>query len=241
LILQMETPSRETGETPSPEPLIEATSYTTWHQTAGYFDGDGGVILKLEMFTVSIGLDWADSYKPQLEAIRGFLIREGLRPARTYSAGEGNPVWHLRLTNQTDLIWALSKMAPLVVKKGDQVDASIRYLKDEITGEELIEAFNNAVRAGTRSGYLRTLKMPYTHSQGVAKGRKNLGKGPIAQRKISATVLDRVRRRREDGLTLREISGSVGVSYSSIQRALTRSQSGSKLRCEENSQSAGQT
>jgi hypothetical protein len=124
--------------------------------------------------TISLGIDWADTYKPQLEGVRLFLLRKGLKPARIYAIGKTNSVWHLRLTRQSDLLEALTKMVPFLVKKKKQAEAAIRYLRDLITGEELVEEYNEAVRAGTRSGYMRLLRMPYAHYQGVAKAKEGL-------------------------------------------------------------------
>jgi hypothetical protein len=197
-------------------------NYTTWHQIAGYFDGDGSVTLNPEMFTVSLGLDWADSYKLQLEGVQRFLTNEGLKPAQIYAMGKENPVWHLRLTKRADLLRALSKITPLLIKKKDQVDAANCYLQNEITAEELIEEFNEATRTGTRSGYLRTLRMPYKHDQGVAKAQENGRKRRSAMNRISPSVLNAVGNRKKNGTTLREISDAIGVSPSSIRRSLAR-------------------
>lgn len=177
------------------------------------------MLLHPEMYTIGVGVDWADSYKPQLEGVREFLLSEGLRPTQIYAMGKVNPVWHLRLTRIYDLLVAFPRIAPLVIKKRDQVEAAIFYLKDEITGEQLVEAFNEAVRVGTRSGYIRSIEMPFTHSEGVLKGKENLGAGPFAQRRISGGVLANVKVRKESGTTLQDIARAANVSRSSLHRA----------------------
>jgi hypothetical protein len=194
--------------------------YTTWQQTAGYSDGDGGILLKPEMYTISLGLDWADTYRPQLEGVRRFLTGEMLRPTKIYSLGKTHPVWHLRLTIHIDLIKALNAMRPFLIKKKDQATAAIRYLNDEITGEQLVEEFNGAVRRGTRSGYIRHLRMPYTHSQGVAKGRQFLLLGPRRRWKAPPSLVEEVDSRKERGVTMSDICEKTGVSRSTIYRAL---------------------
>lgn len=203
-------------------PNDEKPTYTTWHQVAGYFDGDRGVTANPEMYTISLGLDWADTFRPQLEGVRRFLTMEGMMPQRIYASSKPRPVWHLRLSNRSDLLRAMPRMAPLLIKKRDQVAAAILYLSNQVTGEQLMQAFNRAIADGTRSGYHRAVEMPYIHSQGVAKAKENLGKGPTARWKISSEVMDRARSRKETGATLREICEAFGVSSSSIQRALAR-------------------
>jgi hypothetical protein len=157
--------------------------YVSWGQVAGYSDGDGGILLNPGKYTVGIALDWADTYRPQLIGIRQFLLQEKLRPSREYPLGGKKPVWHLRLSVQMDVFSALKEMLPFLIKKRDQALASERYLQDKITGEDLIEAFNDAIRNGTRSGYIRHLEMPYTHSQGLAKGKEFLKLGPGSPRR----------------------------------------------------------
>lgn len=150
--------------------------YRSWRETAGYSDGDGGLLLTPETYTISLGLDWADTYRPQLEAVRRFLVGEGLKPERIYALGKTNPVWHLRLSNQADLLEALTRLVPFLIKKKKQAEAVIGYLRDEITGEQLVEAFDEAIRVGTRSGYIRSLRMPHTQSRsGKGEGVSPLG------------------------------------------------------------------
>jgi hypothetical protein len=195
--------------------------YGSWEQTAGYSDGDGGLLLTPEKYTPTLGFDLADTYKPQLEGVRRFLISEGLKPERIYPLGKTKPVWHLRLSIQSDLLKALIRLEPFLIKKKKQSEAVIRYLRDEITGEQLVEVFNEAILAGTRSGYLRTLRMPYTHSQGVAKGREFLRSGPRKRWRASPNITNRVRARKQMGITMRDITEEAGVSRSTIYRGLT--------------------
>ncbi len=200
-------------------------SYRSWRETAGYSDGDGGLLLTPEMYTLSLGFDWADSYGPQLDGVRRFLVSEGLKPERVYALGGEKPVWHLRLSNRCDLLTALIEMVPFLIKKKRQAESVIRYLRDEITGEQLVEDFNRAILDGTRLGYMRSLKMPYTHSQGVEKGREFLQLGPRRRWKASRSIAGRMRARKETGTTVRDIVDEAGVSRSTIYRGLTDKES----------------
>lgn len=198
----------------------DGLSYGSWRETAGYSDGDGGLLLTPEKYTVSLGFDWADTYRPQLEGVSKFLFREGLKPERIYALGKSNLVWHLRLSNQADLLKALTGLVPFLIKKQKQAEAAIHYLRDEITAEQLVEAFNEAIRVGTRSGYTRSLRMPYTHSQGVAKGREFLRFGPRSRWKVSGSIADQLKARKVEGITLRDIAEEANVSKSTIYRGL---------------------
>jgi hypothetical protein len=111
------------------------------------------------------------------------LIREELRPSRTYPLGDDRPVWHLRLAIQDHVLKAVIAMEPFLIKKQDQAQASIKYLMNLITGEELIEFFNKAIERGTRSGYVRHIKMPFTHNQGIIRGKEFLKLGSRSPRR----------------------------------------------------------
>jgi hypothetical protein len=67
-------------------------------------------------------------------------------------------------------------MLPYVDKETDQVSSAISYLENRITGEELVENFNHAVRAGTRSGQFRHVKMAWTKQEGTRLGHKKAGR-----------------------------------------------------------------
>lgn len=194
-------------------------TYESWDQVTGYFDGDGTTILTLTMFTVVPSLDWADSYRPQLEAVRDFLLRQGLRPTKSFPCGQPKPVGHLRLYEKGGLLTAALAMLPRLVKKRDQIQAMIDYVQDRTSGQALVEAFNQATRTGTRSGFLRTIEMPYTHSQGLAHARELVHGGKRVSNILTEQVLADVRERRHGGETLWDISFIYGVSRSAIRRA----------------------
>lgn len=198
-------------------------TYQTWGQVGGYFDGDGTVILTLAMFTVIPSIDWADSYRPQLEDVRDFPIENGLRPTKVYPCGKSEkPVWHLRLYEKGGLRTALSNMLPSLNKKFGQVKATIDYFENKISGEVLLRRFNDATREGTRSGFIWDVKMPYTRAEGIAHAQSIVAKGKRASLILTTEVLDEIRELRAREATLREISFIYGVSRSSIRRAILR-------------------
>jgi len=197
-------------------------SYKSREQVSGYFDGDGTPILRLMMFTICPCIDWADTYGPQVEAVRTFLVERGIRSTNSYPRGHSKPVWHLRLYESGGLLIAAQAMLSNLMKKRDQVHAIIVYLQDRITGEELVGAFNRATISGTRSGFLREVKMPYTHSQGVAHARDLVHSGKRVSSTLTKEILAEIVERQSRGETLRDISLAYGVSKSAIMRARLR-------------------
>lgn len=179
-------------------------------------------MLTMAMFTIIPSLDWADSYRPQLEAVRSFLLKNGFAPTNTYSSESPKPVWHLRLYEKGGLLEAMASMLPYLCKKYDQVKACMDYVQDRITAETLAELFNHATLEGTRSGFPRRVSMPYTHSEGVNLARKAVRHGTHASKILTREVLDDILGRKSRGETLRDISFQYHVSRSSVRRALAR-------------------
>jgi hypothetical protein len=203
------------------ESLDNSSTYNSWEQVSGYFDGDGTPILTLAMFTIIPSLDWADSFKPQLEAVRNFLVAQELEPTNCFPCGSLNPkpVWYLRLYEKGGLLEAVLAMLPHLVKKRDQVQGIADYVRDRIQGEALVEIFNRATRLGCRSGFIREARMPYTHSEGLSHARKPAHSGKRVSHVLTKEVLAEILERRARGETLREISLIYGVSRSAIRRA----------------------
>jgi hypothetical protein len=198
-----------------------SAEYKTWEQLAEYFDGDGTVTLMLTTHTVVLNLDWADSFRPQLEAVRHFLIRNGFGPSKAYPLGNGKPLWHVHLCEKGGLLVAMKKMLPHLCKKRDQVQASIDYLENKILGQELVHVFNHATEIGTRSGFIKNISMPYTHEEGVAHGR-SVAKCKHSSEILTDKVLDEIMDRRSGGETLREISLVYGTSRTAIRKAFLK-------------------
>ncbi len=200
-------------------------AYTSWEQVSGYFDGDGTPALTITNFTIVPSLDWADSFRPQLEAVRSFLLGQELKPTNSYPCGGPKPVWHLRLSVKGGLTKAAQAMLPHLVKKRAQIKAVIDYLQDGIYGETLVEIFNEATRLGTRSGFIRQVTMPFIHTAGILHARDIVHKGKRVSNILTEHVLGEIQERRNQGEILRDISMYYGVSRSAIRRAILRQDS----------------
>lgn len=159
-----------------------------------------------------------------MEGVRDFLVKEGLMPTKVYPCGGPKPVWRLRLPEKGGLLVAAKKMLPLLTKKHGQIEAVIDYIGNRISGEELVERFNLSSMVGTRSGFIRTVKMPYTHLEGVLNARRIVAQGKHAFTILNKDLLREIAERRTRGETLREISFVYGISRSSIRRAFLRFQ-----------------
>ncbi|MBI3022786.1 MAG: hypothetical protein HYY68_03550 [Thaumarchaeota archaeon] len=136
------------------------------------------------MFTIIVTADWADSYKPQLEHLRAFLTRNGISPSKVYALQAAKPVWHLRLSNRGGLQTVLKRMLPFLDKKRDQVEGVIQYFGNEMTAEQLGELFNRATRTGTRSGFIKDVKIPFTRLEGLSLAK--IGGGPAISNYVTA-------------------------------------------------------
>ncbi|MDA4126236.1 MAG: hypothetical protein OK452_03395 [Thaumarchaeota archaeon] len=113
-----------------------------------------------------------------------------------------------------------------MVKKHAQIQAVIDYLQDRISGETLVEIFNEATCLGTRSGFIRQVIMPFTHTAGISHAREIVHKGKRVSNILTKEVLGEIQERRNQGETLRTISMYYGVSRSAIRRATLRQDSG---------------
>ena len=201
--------------------------YTDWRQVAGYFDGDGSVGYVPGRFTVGLRAIWTDTYKPQLEHIQDFLASEGLSPSKMTSKEKKRSstitlAWNLLLSERGGVLYAFRKMLPYVDKKRDQVRNAIAYLENTVTGEELIENFNQAVKLGTRSGKIRQAKMAWTKQQGVRLSHSRAGgRAWVVKKTVSPQLLQKMRVEREDlGMTFRKIAEVNSISYSTVFRLI---------------------
>lgn len=113
---------------------------------------------------------------------------------------------------------------PYLDKKEGQVRAAIEYLENRITGEALVEALNNAVETGRRSGKIRNVLMPWTKREGISSGRSLAGKSAWKWKgKITPSLLSDIKKEREElGLTFRKLGQVHGMSYTTVKHLLDK-------------------
>ena len=194
---------------------------------AGYFDGDGSVNIDPTMFTIIASADWADTYKPQLDRLRTFLTRNGISPSMVYPLKSAKPVWHLRLSERGGLRVVLRRMLPFLDKKRDQVEAIIQYYANKITGEQLVEQFNQANRNGTRSGFIKKVEIPFTREDGLSLAKIVAAQRWVTVPKLTAYMLRKALiNHRRFGISYRKIAAEDQTSTSTLRRALKRFEAG---------------
>jgi hypothetical protein len=104
-----------------------------WSYVAGYFDGEGSVRFKAPPSRpdyVLIGLSWANTHLPSLEAIRDF-IGCGIIQHRKLKAGYVHQGHQLNVQRLVDILRVGEEMLPRLIVKRDQVEAMLQYARVE--------------------------------------------------------------------------------------------------------------
>ena len=151
----------------TPQPASEA--YRSWNQVGGYFDGDGNVGLEAVKYILRFKLRFSDTWLPQVQTIKVFLNQEDISTSAIWHEREVGRLdaYRLEVSAVSSVLKAGKALLPCCVKKAGDLRIMIDYLEERITGNEAIERFNEEVRIGRRSGYLRDLTLPYPRSEGV--------------------------------------------------------------------------
>ncbi len=198
--------------------IAQESGYLYWAQVAGYFDGDGAIILVPRRYNLAFHLTWTDTYLPQLEQLKTFLESQALTPTKTYG---GESAYFFALNVRRDVLAAAREMIPLTYKKRDDLETVVQYLENRITGTKAIENLNESVRAKMRSARIRSVNMPFTLLEGTRMGIF-LGKQQSAktQSKLNDEEKEVIRSDRKSGITVRELANRYGVSKDTIYRVL---------------------
>jgi hypothetical protein len=208
------------------------SGYQKWEQVSGYFDGDGSIKINVNKFTIQIFLLWTDTDFEQLQHIAEFLFRRRIVPVGPYvmrRQGKANHGYNLILSVEGGALVALKDMLPFVYKKRGQVEASIDYLEDKMTGDEFIKRINREVERKKRRAPRRPFlsgdrHMPFTKSQGLQQ-RSALAAAQLRAKhglNFSQQELDEIRNATFiDKTPIRQVAKQYGVSWSSIWRYAT--------------------
>jgi hypothetical protein len=200
-------------------------AYKSWGQTAGYFDGDGSLIVRKVSggtpFTLGLTLDFVDQSKSQIIMLESFLITRGINTGSPYLNGGA---WRLSIGGLEDVKLTLSRMLPHLSKKYVEAAAALDYLENRITGNEFQTILELEVREGNRERLGKRVDLPWTRIEGIKKAI------------LFSTSVPRRRRRtlteeEEDRLVERYVKGSIGqrklarafgMSHAVVRRALSR-------------------
>ena len=204
-------------------PVETTLPYRSWAQVAGYFDGDGSISIRRTSrgrpFTLLPALEFGDQSRRQIAVVQGFLRLRGIRTGVMVKHGGA---WRIEVGTTQGVTRALLEMSPFLYKKKTEARATLDYLSDKISGNDLQRVLRAAVRRGDRERIGPFVDMPWTRSEGAKKamelawqfaGRKP-SLGPGVQRVII--------RRHEAGDSLREMARSTGIPYSTLRRMVSR-------------------
>jgi len=177
-----------TGSSPaSPNTKTRQAGYSDWRQVAGYYDGDGGEEIRIGKFVIRFSITWTDTYRPQLQHIGSFLIKEGLAPStvRLGSSSIGREAWHLSLWEKGGMLKACKQMLPFLDKKRIQVNTVLEYMENRITTNDALRTFNQERVEGKWAGKPRGLDMSWTRNEGHRLSRYPLGNAVPESRRYS--------------------------------------------------------
>ncbi|MBI3023056.1 MAG: hypothetical protein HYY68_04915 [Thaumarchaeota archaeon] len=183
--------------------------YNSWRQVAGYFDGDGAVYVSIKKFVLKIRLCFYDVWRPQLEAIRDFMISKGVKTRRlAVQRRKLGEVSYLTIGDPVYIQAVIRKILPFSCKKRGDLLVALEYLDNKVTADEAIQKLNELIKDNRRSGYVRKARIPYTRSEGILEGRR-FGAAAGA-RAVMVRVPDSVQEeiridRREHRSSLREL------------------------------------
>jgi len=210
---------------------IESTvqeGYTSWAAVAGYFDGDGSVIIDVRAYTIHWVIAYSDNWHGQIEQIREFLIRHGVKVQKVRKVGFGG--WICEVKAIASLTIAAKEMLQSggIFKKKRELRLLLDYYSDRVSGTEVLEGFNSEVLLGVRVGKIRRTEMPYTHSEGLTRARQ----ASNSEQK----TLDGVESRQlvdeylSNTVTGKSLAEKYGVSEATVSRLLKRSGIDTKTR-----------
>jgi len=161
--LEEEISSRRTLPAPNKN---EIRGYSTWEQVAGYFDGDGSPKAHVNVYTITMGVSWADKDIEIIQHVAQFLHHRGVfGNIGKFRTGD-RTYYELEVSEGNNALIALKGMLPHLDKKWSQVNGAVDYLENRITGDEFIAVLNEAVRTKKRSSALITRSMPYKKCEG---------------------------------------------------------------------------
>jgi len=172
------------------------------------------------VYAITLTVTWSDEYRKMLEHINQFLLHKGV-VGKIGKFKRGQSVYYeLHVSEGRNALFVLKEMLPHLDKKWSQVKAAVDYLENRITGNQLIEELNEAVRANRRSSSIRESSLPYTKLQGKRVGKS---KGRPGGRVLTKDQISDAKYNREiNGLTFRELAKMYNVAPSTVLRSLTK-------------------
>ena len=200
-------------------------SYGSWQQVAGYFDGDGNAGLEVVKYVLRFRLRLGDTRRAQTEAVKSFPNEAGIGTAEIQQDRRSGRLDAFRVEVGTfDGAPRASKaMLPFCVKKAEDLRIVVDYLEGTFTGSQAIKRFNEEVRLGRRSGFVRLASLPNTREEGISIAQLENARAARAAYSVAVSpyAQDSIRGDHEH-LKLGHIrlSGKYGYSIAVIHRNL---------------------
>jgi len=180
-------------------------------------------MITVRSYTLYFTIEWTDTSFAQLEQVKEFLQRNAVyAQPRIYVQKGKYTFYSLQIAFQDSILRLARSLRRYSFKKRKELDAVIAYLENRISGDQVIQVFNEAVSAGTRAGIIRTASLPYLKNEGIHVARVEGGKKSGAKRRIlTPEQVAQVKLGRSIfHKTLRELAEEHGVSVHAITRAL---------------------
>lgn len=185
--------------------------------------------LEIREWVLRLGVRFADTWKPQLEAIRSFLVQKGINLPRIGKdenrAGNRRTAYRLDIHETRSVIIVLRAMERHCVKRREDIRIALGYLEDRITAEDAVARFNDQTRIGRRRGIVHTASIPYKKTEGHrlyeltnakrARDAHFIRLQPELEEKIKGD-------HQSGGLSIVKLSRKYGYSQSVIRRILGR-------------------
>lgn len=195
-------------------------SYTRWAAIAGFFDGDGCVEVNPRVYTIHWVVSFSDNWLEQIEQVRDFLIKHGIKVGKTRRNGIGG--WTCRVIEIASLKAMARKMLQSggIYKKKRELKLLLDYYSNKVSGTEVLEGFNSEVRLGIRTGKIRIAVMPHTYTEGFARARHSFR---LNQRVLNEEESRRLADEYRSGwVTGKSLARKFGVSRATVSRILKR-------------------
>ncbi len=147
-------------------------AYASWGQVAGYFDGDGTIVISdtsNQPYKLSLSLVFVDQSAEQIFMLKDFLQSRSVRTSNVLKTSKGTA--HMIAVSRFDSVLAtLKAMLPYLFKKSNEANAAIDYYEGRIRGNDLAALFKDEARAGRRESRDRKVAIdtPFTYPEGDA-------------------------------------------------------------------------
>jgi hypothetical protein len=200
--------------------------YSSWRQVSGYFDGDGNLGVEVVRYVLRMKIRFTDTWRPQVEAVRGFLLRRKLSVGEIgVETTEGrNDAYRVEIAKASDVLRAARAMLPYCAKKAEDLQIAVDYLENRVTGDQAVARLNNEVLSLRRAGIVRQVNLPLTRSQGIrTKELENARKARLAHAiNVGEETQNQIRKDHVGGLGIIRLSKKYGYSQSVVRRILGR-------------------